>query len=97
MEGSLRRMGGMEEGVTLSGIGIAADARRSQRRETSSTLVSRSMDNCEHEWELLNDGWYFTLSVCKKCKAMMEEDSTGVRILKDQSNGQGMDSGPSIS
>ena len=54
------------------------------------------MDNCEHEWELLNDGWYFTLSVCKKCKAMMEEDYTGVRILKDESNGQGMDSGSSI-
>jgi len=54
------------------------------------------MENCEHEWELYNDGWYFTLSVCKKCKAMMEEDSTGVRILQPKEpNGQRMDSGPS--
>jgi hypothetical protein len=88
-------MGGLEKGLTLSGIGIVVVARRSQRRETSSNLVSRSMENCEHEWELYNDGWYFTLSVCKKCKAMMEEDSTGVRILPKEPNGQGMDSGSS--
>lgn len=51
------------------------------------------MDKCEHEWVLENDGWVFTLSICKKCGATLEEDSYGSRILPPKGDSNDFQSG----